>query len=111
MAGPELAPDIASFDDLLLALGEMAVAYIGMEGGLAHLMASVMTPAVIVNNGANMERWRPLSNAVEVVTAPRRGRSAYVADAPVEVILDAAHRLLAAGRRDHAAVGAAPEKV
>lgn len=102
VASPELAPDITSFDDLLLALGEMAVAYIGMEGGLAHLMAAVMTPAVIVNNGANMERWRPLSNAVEVVAAPRRGRSAYVADAPVEAILDAARRLLAAGRRDHA---------
>lgn len=110
VAGPELAPDITSFDDLLLALGEMAVAYIGMEGGLAHLMAAVMTPAVIVNNGANMERWRPLSNAVEVVTVPRRGRSAYVADAPVEAILDAAHRLLAAGRRDHMAVAAVPER-
>ncbi|WP_181166919.1 glycosyltransferase family 9 protein [Mesorhizobium sp. B2-8-3] len=110
VAGPELAPDVAGFDDLLLALGEMAVAYIGMEGGLAHLLAAVMTPAVIVNNGANMERWRPLSSRVEVVTAPRRGRSANVADTPVEAILDAAHRLLAAGYRDHAAAAPVPER-
>lgn len=108
--GAELAPDIASFDDLLLALGEMAVAYIGMEGGLAHLMAAVMAPVVVVNNGANMERWRPLSNTVEVVTAPRRGRSAHVADTPVEAIIDAAHRLLAAGRRDHPAAAPVPER-
>jgi hypothetical protein len=40
---------------------------------------------------------------VEVVTAPKRGRKADVADAPVEAILEATHRLLAAGRRDHPA--------
>jgi len=73
-------------------------------------MATVMTPAVIVNNGANMGRWRPLSNTVEVVTAPRRGRSANVADTPVEAILNAAHRLLEAGRRDHAAAAPVSER-
>ncbi|TIW64073.1 MAG: hypothetical protein E5V60_20805 [Mesorhizobium sp.] len=73
-----------------------------MEGGLGHLFATVMTPAVIINNGANMERWRPLSNTVEVVTAPRRGRSAKVSDTPAEAIIEATHRLLAASRRDHA---------
>jgi ADP-heptose:LPS heptosyltransferase len=102
MVGPELGLDAEAFGDLLLALGEMAAAYVGMEGGLGHLFATVMTPTVIVNNGANLERWRPLSNMVEVVTAPRHRRTAAVADTPVEAILEATHRLLAAGRRDHA---------
>ena len=102
VVGPELGLDVEAFGDLLLALGEMAAAYVGMEGGLGHLFATVMTPTVIVNNGANLERWRPLSNTVEVVTAPKRGRTAYVSDTPVEAILEATHRLLAAGRRDHA---------
>ncbi|MET3522511.1 glycosyltransferase family 9 protein [Mesorhizobium abyssinicae] len=100
--GPELGLDAEAFSDLLLALGEMAAAYVGMEGGLGHLFATVMTPTVIINNGANMERWRPLSNTVEVVTAPRRGRSAKVSDTPAEAIIEATHRLLAASRRDHA---------
>ncbi|RVD70110.1 lipopolysaccharide heptosyltransferase family protein [Mesorhizobium sp. M4A.F.Ca.ET.029.04.2.1] len=102
LVGPELGLDAEAFSDLLLALGEMAAAYVGMEGGLGHLFATVMTPAVIINNGANMERWRPLSNTVEVVTAPRRGRSAKVSDTPAEAIIEATHRLLAASRRDHA---------
>ena len=101
--GPDLGLDVEAFGDLLLALGEMAAAYVGMEGGLGHLFAAVMTPAVIVNNGANMERWRPLSNMVEVVTAPRRGGSADIADTSVEAILEASHRLLATSRRDHPA--------
>ncbi|RVD30303.1 glycosyltransferase family 9 protein [Mesorhizobium sp. M4B.F.Ca.ET.017.02.2.1] len=102
LVGPELGLDAEAFSDLLLALGEMAAAYVGMEGGLGHLFATVMTPTVIINNGANMERWRPLSNTVEVVTAPRRGRSAKVSDTPAEAIIEATHRLLAASRRDHA---------
>lgn len=102
MIGPGLGLDVEAFGDLLLALGEMAAAYVGMEGGLGHLFATVMTPTVIINNGANLERWRPLSNTVEVVTAPKRGRRTNVADTPVEAILEATHRLLAAGRRDHA---------
>ena len=101
VVGPELGLDAEAFCDLLLALGEVAAAYVGMEGGLGHLLATVMTPTVVINNGANMERWRPLSNTVEVVTAPRRGRSALVSDTPVEAILEATHRLLAASRRDH----------
>jgi len=101
MVGPDLGLDVEAFGDLLLALGEMAAAYVGMEGGLGHLFATVMTPTVIVNNGANMERWRPLSNRVEVVTAPKYGRTADVADTPVEAILEATHRLLASNRRDH----------
>ena len=101
VVGPDLGLGGEAFCDLLLALGEMADAYVGMEGGLGHLFATVMTPTVIVNNGANIERWRPLSNTVEVVTAPRRGRSANVADTPIEAILEATHRLLATSRRDH----------
>lgn len=100
--GPDLGLDAEAFGDLLLALGELAAAYVGMEGGLGHLFATVMTPAVVINNGANMERWRPLSNTVEVVTAPGRGRSAKISDTPVEAVLEATHRLLDASRRDHA---------
>lgn len=103
VVGPDLGLDTEAFGDLLLALGEMAAAYVGMEGGLGHLFAAVMTPTVIVNNGANMERWRPLSNMVEVVMAPRRGGSADIADTPVKAILEATHRLLATSRRDHPA--------
>ncbi|MBZ9994865.1 glycosyltransferase family 9 protein [Mesorhizobium sp. BH1-1-4] len=99
--GPDLGLDVEAFGDLLLALGEIADAYVGMEGGLGHLFATVMTPTVIINHGANIERWRPLSNRVEVVTAPRRGRSANISDTPVEAILEATHRLLATSRRDH----------
>ncbi|TPM28788.1 glycosyltransferase family 9 protein [Mesorhizobium sp. B2-3-4] len=99
--GPALGLGVEEFADLLLALGEMAAAYVGMEGGLGHLFATVMTPTVIINHGANIERWRPLSNSVEVVTAPKRGRSAFISDTPVEAILEATHRLLATRRRDH----------
>jgi len=106
VVGADLGLGVEAFGDLLLALGEMAAAYVGMEGGLGHLFATVMTPTVIVNNGANIERWRPLSNRVEVVTVPRRGRSANIADAPVAPILEATHRLLAASRRDHTVSGA-----
>ncbi|WP_171026363.1 glycosyltransferase family 9 protein [Mesorhizobium comanense] len=100
--GPDLGLDVEAFGDLLLALGEMATAYVGMEGGLGHLFATVMTPMVIINHGANLERWRPLSNRVEIVTAPRRGRNpANISDTPVDSILEATHRLLADGGRDH----------
>jgi ADP-heptose:LPS heptosyltransferase len=101
--GPDLGLDVEAFGDLLLALGEMAAAYVGMEGGLGHLFATVMTPTVIVNHGANMERWRPLSNMVEVVPAPRHGRIANISDTPVEAILEATHRLLATCRRNYPA--------
>ncbi|MFD2052446.1 glycosyltransferase family 9 protein [Mesorhizobium calcicola] len=88
--------------DILLALGEFADLYIGAEGGTAHLMATVMTPMVIVSGGANMSRWRPLSNSVDVVeTRHARPTGGLVANVRAPKIIEAARRMLAARRRDH----------
>ena len=87
--------------DMLLALGEFADLYIGAEGGTAHLMATVMTPMVIVSGGANMRRWRPLSNSVDVVEARHASPTGLVADVPSPRIIEAAQRMLATRRRDH----------
>ncbi|MGE3307721.1 MAG: hypothetical protein AB7I52_17330, partial [Rhizobiaceae bacterium] len=93
----------AALDDLFLALGEVADAYVGSDGGMAHLMATVLTPMVIVNRGFSIERWRPLSNAVEVVQARGASPSGQVRDTPPALILAAAQRLLEARARDHGA--------
>lgn len=87
--------------DILLALGEFADLYIGAEGGTAHLMATVMTPMVIVSGGANMSRWLPLSNSVDVVEARHASPTGLVANVPAPKIIEAAQRMLAARRRDH----------
>lgn len=92
----------AALDDVFLALGELASAYIGCDGGMGHLMATVMTPVVIVNRGFSIERWRPLSNCVEIVEARRETSTGLVGDTPPSVILAAADRLFAAQKRDHA---------
>lgn len=87
--------------DILLALGELADLYIGAEGGTAHLMATVMTPTVIVSGGANMRRWRPLSNNVDVVEARHASPAGLVANVPAPKIIEAAERMLSTRRRDH----------
>ena len=97
---PGAAQDIP-VGDILLALGELADLYIGAEGGTAHLMATVMTPMVIVNSGANMVRWRPLSNSVDVVEARHESPTGLVANVPAPKIIEAARRMLATRRRDH----------
>jgi ADP-heptose:LPS heptosyltransferase len=97
--GPGLGLDPSTLAGLYLALGEAAAAYVGIEGGMAHLLATVMTPMVVINHGASIERWRPLSNVVEVVEAREHGS---IAETPAHVIVAAVHRLLGARRRDHA---------
>ncbi|WP_167458793.1 glycosyltransferase family 9 protein [Mesorhizobium kowhaii] len=87
--------------DILLALGEFADLYIGAEGGTAHLMATVMTPMVIVSGGASMSRWRPLSNSVDMIEARHASPTGLVANVPAPKIIEAARRMLAARRRDH----------
>lgn len=87
--------------DVLLALGEFADLYIGAEGGTAHLMATVMTPMVIVSGGASMARWRPLSNNVDVIEAPSASPTGLVANVPAPIIIEAAKRMLATRHRDH----------
>jgi ADP-heptose:LPS heptosyltransferase len=101
VAGP--GPDVNGVPllEVFLALGEMADAFIGPEGGLAHGMASVLAPIVIINHGARMARWRPLSGVVEVVEARTASPSGRAADAPAATIVDALDRLLAARHRDH----------
>lgn len=91
----------AALDDVFLALGEVASAYIGCDGGMGHLMATVMTPIVIVNRGFSIARWRPLSNCVEILEARRETSTGLVRDTPASVILAAADRLFAAQKRDH----------
>jgi ADP-heptose:LPS heptosyltransferase len=91
LQGPDL-------DDVFLALGEMASAFVGADGGMAHLMATVLTPIVMVNRGFSIERWRPLSNRVEIVEAA----AGLVRDTPPTAVLAAAKRLFAAHSRDHA---------
>jgi len=87
--------------DLLLALGEFADLYIGAEGGTAHLMATVMTPMVIVSGGASMARWRPLSNCVDVIESRHASPAGLVANVPAPKIIEAVQRMLATRRRDH----------
>ncbi|RWC53281.1 MAG: lipopolysaccharide heptosyltransferase family protein [Mesorhizobium sp.] len=87
--------------DVLLALGEFADLYIGAEGGTAHLMATVMTPMVIVSGGANMARWRPLSNCVDVIESRYASPTGLVANVPAPTIIEAVKRMLATRRRDH----------
>jgi ADP-heptose:LPS heptosyltransferase len=99
--GPSLGLAPADLDDLFLALGETADLYVGSEGGMAHLLAAVATPMAIVNHGVSIERWRPLSNVVEVVEAKRQSPDGRVDGTPPEVILEAAERVLSAQARDH----------
>ncbi|WP_082583411.1 glycosyltransferase family 9 protein [Mesorhizobium sp. Root695] len=87
--------------DVLLALGEFADLYIGAEGGTAHLMATVMTPMIIVSGGASMARWRPLSNCVDVVESRHASPTGLVANVPAPKIIEAAQRMLATRHRDH----------
>ncbi|MER8374596.1 hypothetical protein [Mesorhizobium sp. M1406] len=87
--------------DVLLALGEFADLYIGAEGGIAHLMATVMTPMIIVSGGANMARWRPLSNNVDVIESRHASPTGLVANVPAPKIIEAARRMLATRHRDH----------
>ena len=101
IVGPSDALQGAGLDDVFLALGEMAAAYVGAEGGMGHLMAAVSTPMVIVNGGFNIERWRPLSNFVEIVEAGPETATGQVEDVPPAVVLAAANRLFAAHSRDH----------
>ncbi|TPK91733.1 hypothetical protein FJ934_21670 [Mesorhizobium sp. B2-4-12] len=69
---PELGLGVEPFGDLLLALGEMTAAYVGMEGGLGHLFATVMTPT------GDRQQWRQ-SRAVAAAVEP--GRSGDGAEA------------------------------
>lgn len=97
---PSPGQDLAAFDDLILALAEMATAYVGPEGGMAHLMATVLVPIVIINHGIRVERWRPLSNFVEVVEAPKASASGTIADVPPDLIVAGVRRLVTAIDRD-----------
>ncbi len=101
IVGPRGELKGAALDDLFLALGELSSAYIGCDGGMAHMMATVMTPIVMVNRGFSIERWRPLSNRVEVIEAKRAAATGLVRDTPPATILAAANRLFAAHSRDH----------
>lgn len=89
--------------DVFQALGEQAAAYVGPEGGLGHWMATVLTPIVIVNHGASMDRWRPLSGLVEVVEARTASASGRNMHTPPATIIAAVDRLLAAQQRNHPA--------
>lgn len=88
--------------EVFLALGEVAAAYVGPEGGLGHCMAAVGAPIVLINHGALMERWRPLTGTVEVVDARTSSPTGRSADTPPGVILEALDRLLVAQQRHHA---------
>ena len=101
IVGPSDTLRGAELDDVFLALGEMAAAYVGAEGGMAHLMAAVSTPMVIVNRGFSIERWRPLSNFVEVVEAGLETATGRVGDVPPAAVLAAAESLFAAQVRNH----------
>jgi ADP-heptose:LPS heptosyltransferase len=80
--------------EMLLALGELADAYMGPEGGLGHLLAAVGTPVVVLNHGASMERWRPLNGVIEVVEARHASPTGRPADIPASAIVAALDRLM-----------------
>ncbi len=102
IVGPNLGLKSRVLDDVFLALGEMADAYVGIEGGMGHLMATVMTPSVIINHGVKMDRWRPLSNVAEIVDARKECATGRIEDVPPGAIVSALLRLASARRRDHA---------
>jgi ADP-heptose:LPS heptosyltransferase len=101
IVAPSEALNGGPLDDLFLALGEMASAFIGADGGMPHMLATVMTPIVMINRGFSVERWRPLSNCVEVIEAADVSPGGLVRDTPPAVILAAARKLFAAQSRDH----------
>ncbi|MGE0503656.1 MAG: glycosyltransferase family 9 protein [Rhizobiaceae bacterium] len=100
--GPRI--DRASVDDLTLALGEIAEAAISIHSGMIHFLSCVMTPLVVINNGFNMTRWRPLCGAAEIIEAGDFNPERRAADIPPDAIMAAFRRLVAAGRRDRPSV-------
>jgi ADP-heptose:LPS heptosyltransferase len=88
--------------DVCLGLGEAAVAFVGPEGGLGHCMAGLGTALVLVNHGANIQRWRPLTGEVETVQARTASPTGRSADVPPATILQAFDRLTAAREQAHA---------
>lgn len=101
VAGPDLEVNGVPLLEVFLALGEMADAYVGPEGGIGHCMSGVGTPIVLVNYGAKMDRWRPLSGVVEVIEARQASPSGRSADTPPAAIIQALDGLLRARHRDH----------
>lgn len=97
--GPGL--DRRAVDDLTLALGERAEAAVSIHSGMIHFLSATMTPLVVVNNGFNMDRWRPLTNAAEIVEAGDFNTERRAAEVPPGAIVAAFRRLVAARRRDH----------
>ncbi len=100
--GPGL--DRRAVDDLTLALGERAEAAVSIHSGMIHFLSATMTPLVVVNNGFNMDRWRPLTSAAEIIEARDFNPEQRAAEVPPAAIVAAFRRLVAARRRDHPTV-------
>ena len=101
VVGADAAQDRHARDDHLLALGEIAEAAITIHSGMVHFLSATMTPMVVINNGFNMLRWRPLAGAAEIIEASDHSRDSRAAEVPPDAIAAALRRLVAARRRDH----------
>lgn len=79
--------EIRTFDDLSLpeitALASKATIFVGNDSGIAHMVAAVETPLVVVFGSSNIAHWRPWTSAPhEVVheTLPCQPCAGYVCE-------------------------------
>ena len=58
---------ITTFDDLTLpeitALASKATVFVGNDSGIAHIVAAVQTPTVVIFGSSNRVHWRPWTDA------------------------------------------------
>ena len=71
----ESAAPIITLDDLTLpeitALASRAKIFIGNDSGIAHIVAAVNTPSVVIFGSSNINHWRPFTDAPnEIVYEP-----------------------------------------
>ncbi|MDT7604017.1 MAG: heptosyltransferase [Acidobacteriota bacterium] len=113
----ETRATVAAFDDLSLpevtALAARATIFVGNDSGIAHIAAAVSCPAVVVFGSSNVAHWRPWADAPsevvreEMLCAPCPGYTCAefgVAECirriPVERVVEAIERVLAASARE-----------
>jgi predicted lipopolysaccharide heptosyltransferase III len=104
---------LVTFDDLplpeLAALAERARLFVGNDSGVAHIAAALRVPSVVVFGSSNVWHWRPWSVAPAEVareempcapcpgyTCAEFGEPECIRRVPVERVLDAVGRVLAA---------------
>ena len=91
---------IAIFDDLTLpeitALASKAKIFVGNDSGIAHIVAAVETPTVVIFGSSNTHHWRPWTNAPNeiVYSSEEFDKSESIKRITVENVIEAAEKLL-----------------